>query len=99
LDDETLVGPWIGLYQEPDGREPAGGWRWVTGEELDFTRWWPAALDNHTGDNDYGYFWGMTTTRALREPRHWDDGSDFTLRGFVMEVEPVADDGGAAPLR
>ena len=31
---------WIGLYQDrtaPDFSEPAGGWRWVTGEPLAFT--------------------------------------------------------------
>jgi hypothetical protein len=33
---------WIGLFQDraaPGYSEPSGGWRWVTGEPLDFTFW------------------------------------------------------------
>ena len=35
-------GEWVGGYQDldaPDYSEPAGGWRWVTGEPFDFTAW------------------------------------------------------------
>jgi hypothetical protein len=33
---------WIGLFQDPratDYWEPAGGWRWLTGEPLSYTNW------------------------------------------------------------
>jgi hypothetical protein len=33
---------WIGLFQDladPEFVEPAGGWKWVTGEEVGFTNW------------------------------------------------------------
>jgi hypothetical protein len=36
-------GPWLGGFQDrnaPDYSEPAGGWRWVTGEAFTFTAWW-----------------------------------------------------------
>jgi hypothetical protein len=35
-------GPWIGLHQDrssPDYSEPSGGWRWVDGAPLTYSRW------------------------------------------------------------
>ncbi|KRD64233.1 hypothetical protein [Ensifer sp. Root278] len=26
------IGPWIGLVQDPQGKEPKGGWHWDSGE-------------------------------------------------------------------
>ncbi len=40
--DVTAGNPWIGAYQDtsaPDYSEPAGGWRWVTGEPWAFESW------------------------------------------------------------
>ncbi len=40
---------WIGAYQDisaPDYSEPAGGWRWTTGENWDYTNW-SNGLDNN----------------------------------------------------
>jgi hypothetical protein len=50
---------WIGLYQDraaPDFSEPAGGWRWVTGEPLAFTNWYqPEEPNNINRGEDFGH--------------------------------------------
>jgi len=36
-----FLNAWMGLRQDPKSTEPAGGWRWVTGEPLSgYTNWW-----------------------------------------------------------
>lgn len=44
------VGPWLGGHQDssaPDYSEPAGGWRWVTGEPWGYSNW--AVLEPNNG--------------------------------------------------
>ncbi|MEY4116954.1 MAG: hypothetical protein RLZZ116_282 [Planctomycetota bacterium] len=37
----NFLNAWIGLAQDPGSAEPAGGWRWVTGEALGpYNNWW-----------------------------------------------------------
>lgn len=50
-----LFQPWIGGFQDPAARgyvEPAGGWRWVTGEAWSYTLWGINEPDNATPDED-----------------------------------------------
>jgi hypothetical protein len=42
---------WIGGFQEPTNSEPADNWKWVTGEEWDWTYW---------GDDDQPDDWRNT---------------------------------------
>jgi hypothetical protein len=53
LPDAVLdAGAWIGAYQDtsaPDYSEPAGGWRWITGEAWVFTNWHPSQPANDFG--------------------------------------------------
>jgi uncharacterized caspase-like protein len=88
-DGKFFAGPWIGLYQDPDGREPEGGWRWVTGEPVSFAGWLQGKPDNLRGNDDFAFFFGTTTTSAReREPRWWHDAaSAIRLPGFIMEVD------------
>ena len=96
---------WLGGYQDrsaPDYSEPAGGYRWVTGEPFVYTNWYTSATqsepDNINDAQDY-----------IRETTNWqwdDFGNDpsnpsiqfisgyFTEYGTVAVPEPVA----AAPL-
>ena len=42
----------LGAFQDtsaPEYSEPAGGWRWVTGEEWNYTNWEPGSFDNNNG--------------------------------------------------
>jgi hypothetical protein len=55
----TVQNAWLGGYQDhnaPDFAEPAGGWRWVTGEPFVYTNWFnylPLQPDNDGGNQDY----------------------------------------------
>ena len=50
---------WLGGYQDtaaPDYSEPAGGWRWVSGEPWSYTNWFvsgPVEPDNLNGTQNY----------------------------------------------
>ena len=36
---EAIDHLWIGLYQDPQGAEPAGGWTWVDGSPVTYSNW------------------------------------------------------------
>ncbi|MCW3099169.1 MAG: hypothetical protein JWL77_4787 [Chthonomonadaceae bacterium] len=65
---------WIGAYQDtaaPDYSEPAGGWRWVTGEPWQYTAWNAGEPNNGSTigvpAEDYGMLWsnGLWNDHAL----------------------------------
>ena len=50
--------PWLGGFQDlnaPHYAEPAGGWRWVTGEPWDYTQW-GVAEPNDAGNEHWLHF-------------------------------------------
>jgi hypothetical protein len=52
---QLFVGPWLGGYQDhsaSDYNEPAGGWRWVSGEPWQFTRWMAPEPNNGWGGGE-----------------------------------------------
>jgi len=51
-----IEGYWIGGYQDvtaPDYAEPAGGWRWVSGEPFSWAAWGSGQPDNYSGAQHY----------------------------------------------
>ncbi|GAL21845.1 hypothetical protein JCM19235_1671 [Vibrio maritimus] len=48
---EITIGPFLGGYQPDGSEEPAGGWRWLSGEEFDYTNW-AQNLDDGVIDKD-----------------------------------------------
>jgi len=84
-------GPWIGLVQDENGREPKGGWRWVTGEALGYTKWLESHPNEHKPGDDFGmYFADAKGNRDMKEVRvdTWDDmGPSDASHGFVIEFE------------
>ena len=81
----TLIGgsTAIGLFQEPGGDEPDGGWGWVTGEPLTWTNW-------RSGEpNDFGgEAFGM-----MYPDGSWNDGPDvFAHALFEFESDPNLDE-------
>lgn len=68
LTTETFV--LIGLYQDfaaPDYAEPAGGWRWVSGQPLDTSLWQPGEPNNYFGDERWGVLEGPTRPAYLND--------------------------------
>jgi len=68
---QTLFG-WLGGFQDtkaPDYAEPAGGWRWVTGETWSFTNWWTEKgfPDNFNGPQDF------VRSQPVNSVIYWDD--------------------------
>jgi hypothetical protein len=71
---------WLGGYQDtsaPDYSEPAGGWRWVTGEPWSYTNWAPGEPDNDGGDQNY------LRSNVLFE---WDDLENDPANPSVEEI-------------
>ncbi len=81
-------GPWFGGYQDlsaPDYSEPAGGWRWVTGEAWSYTNWaqgepnnrWNQSQQDRTHFMIYNYDYQSGT---------WDDDERTgIMNGYVVE--------------
>jgi hypothetical protein len=81
-------GPWIGGVQEPGSREPAGGWYWLSGDEV--AEDWPGGyLPNNacggSSDEDRLHFWfiGGPGNGWNDLPSNPTCGPD--PRGFVIE--------------
>jgi hypothetical protein len=65
----------VGGYQDasaPDFHEPAGGWRWVTGEPWSYQNWHPFPLDRPE-PNNWSIF-GDETWLTLYSDGSWNDG-------------------------
>jgi hypothetical protein len=79
-------GLWLGGYQDttaPDYFEPAGGWRWITGEPWGFTNWSPGEPNNNTvrGPENHLQINFSNTT--------WNDlPATYPISGYLVEYEP-----------
>ncbi len=85
------MGAWIGLEQDPNGREPAGGWRWITGEPLSFTNWMKDMPNENRSGDDFAMFYAQKRVRAdLTDVAvsKWDDmGPSNSTYSFIIEYE------------
>lgn len=83
-----LFGPMIGLYQADRSREPAGGWIWVTGEAVTYSRWSPGNPDNFAQRQHYARFFRSKNLRNSGSgPVWWDDTSANWDIGYIIEIE------------
>ena len=60
----------VGLYQDlsaADYTEPAGGWRWVSGDFVDSELWQPGEPNNYFGDERYGELEGPSSRPYLND--------------------------------
>lgn len=91
MPDGQLRGPFIGLFQKPNSREPGGGWEWVTGEPVQRTFWLTYQPNNFSGQQNYAAFHSYGgKNREIRDNRviTWDDVDRVVgVRGFIMEIE------------
>lgn len=87
-------GPWIGGYQIPGSKEPAGGWRWVTRERFRYDDWHSTTPDDLFGgftQQNRLHYWDQGTVKKFKDldPK-WDDVHEGTnwIPAFVVEYEP-----------
>jgi hypothetical protein len=81
--DGMLFEYWLGGYQPSGSVEPAGNWKWVTGEAFSYANWAPDE-PNNAGDEGYLHFW----QNINNDGREWNDiASDFGAWGYVVEFE------------
>lgn len=85
------MGPWIGLYQLPGGREPRGGWRWVSDEKFDFSAWYEGKPNEHQSGDDFAMYYAFASRPVdMQDVRTttWDDmGPAATTYSYVLEFE------------
>lgn len=76
-------GIWLGGYQDhsaPDYSEPAGGWRWLTGEPWGYTSWFQGE-PNNAGNED---------ALEMASVGNWNDLSPLQRQGsYLIEYEPT----------
>jgi len=80
-------GPWLGGYQDVHARdfaEPAGGWRWTSGEPWSYTSWNCTNPSNTEGNENVLNF-GINWTCGSTPFPAWNDASDQCNIGYVVE--------------
>ena len=78
---QDVFQPWIGGYQDltaPDYSEPAGGWRWVTGEPWSYENWGINEPDNFGGGESVLEF-------SIVHDGLWNDLSTNDTRSSLVE--------------
>ena len=80
-------GPWLGGYQDVHARdfaEPAGGWRWTSGEPWSYTSWYCTNPSNNEGNENVLNFAINWTCGSTPFPA-WNDASIQCNIGYVVE--------------
>lgn len=85
------MGPWIGLTQDPQGKEPKGGWRWDNGTGMTYTKWFADMPNEDKKGDDIGMYYahrrGKVDTKSVYVDT-WDDmGSTDGTGGLILEFE------------
>lgn len=90
-DGNFWTGPGIGLYQEQGADEPAGGWRWLNGEDVAYTNWANSQPNNWGGFNErtatyYSYAREVIDGDKPSYDSTWNDERIWSY-SFVVEIE------------
>ncbi|HEV7319601.1 MAG TPA: caspase family protein [Ensifer sp.] len=85
------MGPWIGLVQSPQGKEPRGGWSWDDGEPMVYSKWFANMPNEDKKGDDVGMYFahreGKVDVGSLRVTT-WDDMAPLDgTSSFVLEFE------------
>lgn len=85
------IGPWIGLEQDPGGREPRGGWGWLSGEAMTYNNWLPNQPNDRKQGDDfamfYGHLEGDRDTADLKANTWGDMGPQNSSHGYIIEFD------------
>lgn len=80
-------GPLIGGYQASTAKEPSEGWRWITGEAMDYQNWHPHQPDN-LGNQNRLHYWGNGKREFGSFEPKWDDVGEFGPNlSYVVEYD------------
>jgi len=71
---------WIGGYQPANSTEPAGNWRWVTGETWSWTNW-NSGEPNNSGGEDVAEMYSGNG--------YWNDNKSSATRNYIVEYVPT----------
>ena len=77
-------GPWLGGIQPVESAEPAGGWKWITGEPFTYKNWAPGQPNNNQNEDRIQF--GGQANRSSQ----WNDISQTNTnytRGFIVEYD------------
>ena len=72
----------IGLFQPEGSPEPAGGWRWVTNEPLNYQNWWNYEPNNQDGEGFAELRHGNSSMDS-----GWNDRGNAVSGGWYAVVE------------
>jgi len=72
----------IGLFQPEGSPEPAGGWRWVTNEPLNYQNWWTYEPNNQDGEGFAELRHGNSSMDS-----GWNDRGNAVSGGWYAVVE------------
>ncbi|CAN7205424.1 caspase family protein [Rhizobium sp. LjRoot98] len=85
------MGAWVGLIQDPSGKEPRGGWKWENGEPMTYSKWFRDMPNEDKPGDDYGMYYAHRQGKADTKTQYvdtWDDmGESDGGYSFVLELE------------
>ncbi|MFT2211258.1 caspase family protein [Rhizobium giardinii] len=85
------MGAWIGLIQDPSGKEPRGGWKWENGEPMSYVKWHHDTPHESKPGDDYAMFFAERQGRTDLKTEYvdaWEDmGENDSTNSFVIEFE------------
>lgn len=86
LTPNFAVGYWIGGFQPAGSEEPAGGWRWITGEPFNFTFWEPGEPNNSIagGENAIEFY-----PNGVGDWNDLPENAAGLTGGYIVEYAPV----------
>jgi hypothetical protein len=82
-------GPWLGGYQDtqsPAFQEPAGGWKWITGEPWSYSNWGCTLPNNAAPQQDFLHYHTYPQCAPVVSPK-WDDlNAEFGyFKSYIVE--------------
>ncbi len=85
------MGAWIGLIQDPAGKEPRGGWKWENGEPMTYSKWYRDMPNEDKPGDDYAMYYAHKQGKVDTKTQYvdsWDDmGESDGGYSFVFELE------------
>ena len=86
LADKTGFNWWLGGTQPAASTEPAGGWKWVTGESIDWFNWYATEPSNDNGLENSLQLLYRDDFSPTAYKGYWNDQKNTgTSAGYIVE--------------